>query len=397
MNYKKQIFIFSIAILLFLITPSHSFATGTAGIYYLSPGSSVNLNQTVNFSVRVTGFTNPTYFVADSTDTSTITTSNINSSGNFSWTVKERDLGTHTITVTVSDSTGTTATVSQTITVGTAYATVQSISPGENVVPKQRVTFTVLPRGFTSPQFSVSDSIISATSPGISSDGLFDWTPNIGDVGPHNMTIRVYDSIGNSAVTYQKINVLKPQLTIGTTTPGTTVGIGTPINFTVIPIGLSNPTYMIKDIFGGNSSLSNANIGSTTGEFRWTPKDDDRGTHYVTIKALDDFGNTAEVSVNLVVNFSKNNSTQITNSQNLSASNQTSSNKYKFTRGLSVGSKGVEVSELQKRLTSLGLYSGPITGTFGPLTRTAVMKLQAKHNLEQLGSIGPKTRVILNN
>ena len=45
------------------------------------------------------------------------------------------------------------------------------------------------------------------------------------------------------------------------------------------------------------------------------------------------------------------------------------------------------MTQLQKRLTALGFYSGPITGTFGPLTEAAVKKLQKAHGLTQAGYV----------
>ena len=67
-----------------------------------------------------------------------------------------------------------------------------------------------------------------------------------------------------------------------------------------------------------------------------------------------------------------------------------------FTQNLHDGSKGVEVVNLQKRLTTDGIYNGPITGTYGPLTKVAVKTYQAKHGIDQLGTIGPATRAMLN-
>ncbi len=69
---------------------------------------------------------------------------------------------------------------------------------------------------------------------------------------------------------------------------------------------------------------------------------------------------------------------------------------FKFTKALSAGSTGNEVIELQKRLAAEGVYSGPINGRFGPLTKTAVKKYQAKRGLTQLGNVGPATRAALN-
>jgi hypothetical protein len=67
-----------------------------------------------------------------------------------------------------------------------------------------------------------------------------------------------------------------------------------------------------------------------------------------------------------------------------------------FTRALHSGSTGAEVTALQQRLKADGLYSGPITGTYGLLTATAVEKYQSKHGLQNTGAVGPATRNLLN-
>jgi hypothetical protein len=70
--------------------------------------------------------------------------------------------------------------------------------------------------------------------------------------------------------------------------------------------------------------------------------------------------------------------------------------KYTFTKPLKFGSEGEEVTQLQKRLTSEGVYSGPITGYYGNLTVAAVKKYQKSKKLDQLGNVGPGTRAALN-
>jgi len=67
-----------------------------------------------------------------------------------------------------------------------------------------------------------------------------------------------------------------------------------------------------------------------------------------------------------------------------------------FTRYLQNGSKGADVTALQNLLKRLGIYSGPVTGTFGPLTETAVKRYQTQHGLDSLGAVGPATRAALN-
>lgn len=71
-------------------------------------------------------------------------------------------------------------------------------------------------------------------------------------------------------------------------------------------------------------------------------------------------------------------------------------NSYRFTIPLSLGDSGTEVTELQKRLLVEGVYSGEITGYFGPATEKSVKAYQTKHGLTPLGNVGPGTRAELN-
>lgn len=71
---------------------------------------------------------------------------------------------------------------------------------------------------------------------------------------------------------------------------------------------------------------------------------------------------------------------------------------FKFTRGLGLGSKGDDVTELQNRLIAGGFLTGTTaTGYFGKLTHAAMKKFQEKNGLDQVGNVGPKTRALLNN
>lgn len=58
---------------------------------------------------------------------------------------------------------------------------------------------------------------------------------------------------------------------------------------------------------------------------------------------------------------------------------------------LQIGDRGSEVSTLQTRLTSLGCYSGEVTGIFGPQTEAGVKSCQQQFNLTADGIAGPKT------
>lgn len=69
---------------------------------------------------------------------------------------------------------------------------------------------------------------------------------------------------------------------------------------------------------------------------------------------------------------------------------------FRFTNSLKLGSKGNEVMELQKALSSKGYDVGTPDGAFGPKTKTAVTNFQISNGLEAVGSVGPRTRALLN-
>lgn len=62
---------------------------------------------------------------------------------------------------------------------------------------------------------------------------------------------------------------------------------------------------------------------------------------------------------------------------------------------LQEGDTGAEVSDLQNQLTAVGCYNGPVTGTFGPLTKEAVVECQQRNGLDPDGIVGPATEAVL--
>jgi murein L,D-transpeptidase YcbB/YkuD len=55
-----------------------------------------------------------------------------------------------------------------------------------------------------------------------------------------------------------------------------------------------------------------------------------------------------------------------------------------------------QVDRVHVLRTTLGFYTGPITGRFGSLTRAAVKAFQKARGLDQAGYVGPATRAALN-
>jgi peptidoglycan hydrolase-like protein with peptidoglycan-binding domain len=59
------------------------------------------------------------------------------------------------------------------------------------------------------------------------------------------------------------------------------------------------------------------------------------------------------------------------------------------------GNSGTAVTRLQKALTNYGYYNGPITGYFGKLTESAVIKFQRANGLVADGIVGQRTKAAL--
>jgi len=72
------------------------------------------------------------------------------------------------------------------------------------------------------------------------------------------------------------------------------------------------------------------------------------------------------------------------------------SHAHTFTQPLKPFSSGEDVSQLQFILSKEGFFKGNVNGNYGKLTVEAVRKYQAKHGIEQVGVVGPKTLALLN-
>lgn len=397
-----------------------------------SPSTTVNAGVTVTFSASVPGFSHPTYSASDSFAGS-ISNSNINSAGYFSWLPTATDVGSHLITITATDALGHSSSATQGITVNPASSiAIGSFSTvGATVPPGQHVTFTVITSGFSSPLFSVHDSFSPTTvsSSNLDAAGNFSWTPFAGETGTHSLSITVTDGVdGHSLSLLRVVNVQPLSVNIEGLTQST-VNLGSATNFTVVPKAFSSTTYSVSDSFVG-SSVTNANINSA-GYFFWTPGTGDIGTHILTLSVSDTLGHVGSTTQQIIVRAVT--SSALPQSQSLASTTTVSTTvsattqgslidtlvlqlralqaqlavlkskqnvsavaSYKFFTPLALRSSGTAVVELQKRLTKEGVYTGPVNGKFGPLTKAAVMRYQAKHGLARLGIVGPGTRAALN-
>jgi hypothetical protein len=275
-------------------------------------------------------------------------------------------------------------------------------------LPGTAITFTALASSFQAiPVYTVSDTANNSTliSNNInSSSGAFSWTPSQSDVGQHNITVQAHDSDGDSVSTTVTLFVQgTAKFTLTAPSPGYTVPVGSSVSFNSVTSNFSPIHFTVSDS-ASSSTISNNNI-SQSGYFVWTPTASDIGTHIITV-SVGDYNNSSasySTSTTLTVNAAPYNAPTPTATVPTStvavpvtAVTAPVTPAYVFSVYLKRGSKGTEVSELQKILIRKGLLTGDPTGFFGALTEAAVIKYQNAQGIAALGVVGPSTRLALN-
>src|SRR3989344_2802038 len=440
-NHKR----FSIGVLA-LVMFAASFASADAAsvsIQDIVPGTTVPARDLITFNAVPVGFTGLLYVLSDSfvgAASTSITSSNISGGGKFSWTPTVNDVGTHAISIAISDNVGNSASTTQMITVAPpASVVIESISPGTNIMPGTKLTFVAKASGFTNPKFIAGGSYsggTSITNANIDASGNFSWTPDLSENGEHRLNIYVTDSLGHGASASLTILVgTGPTLSAQSFPSSTTTSPGQNISFILSPSNYAPTGFSLIETFSGTTStLTNQHL-SSSGSFAWTPLSSDIGTHVIKlIGTVGVYGQNASTTVTVdvvdpnapppVVSVAP------TQAATTSLATTTSSgtladllaavaliekqiaeasaadagatpvasisSDFKFSSYLRPGAAGDEVKQLQIILAQEGFFSANANGRFGPLTVAAVKKLQAAHELPQLGVVGPATRAALN-
>jgi len=427
---------------LVMLAASFAYAdSASVSIQDIVPGPTIPARDLITFTATPVGLSGTLYVLSDSfagAASSSLTSSNISGGGRFAWTPTVNDVGTHVISIAISDNVGNSASTTQTITVvPPASVSIESISPGTNIMPGTKLTFVAKASGFTNPKFIAGGTYsggTSVTNANIDASGNFSWTPEDTSLnGEHRITIYVTDSLGHGAEASKTILVgTGPTLTLQSFPSSTSSAPGQTISFILSPSNYSPTGFSLIDIFSGTSStLSNQNI-SSSGSFSWTPQASDIGTHVIKlIGTVGVYGQNASTTATITVAdpnaplpvasatpaSSATSTATTTSSSSLndllavvaqlqaqiaeaSASEATpttsSTSGFKFTAHLRLGSASDEVKQLQIILAQGGFLSATPNGRFGPLTAAAVKKFQAAHGLSQLGVVGPTTRAALN-
>lgn len=359
----------------------------------LVPGTTTPIGATVSFSVTAPGFTTPTITVRDAYSPSTITSDNMSAAGAFSWVPIRSQTGVHNLTVVISDNTGAISILAVTILVQDPAMAVEGVTPGDTITVGTQVKFNVTTVGLSTPTFTASDNYpggSSITTNNISASGLFVWTPKSGDIGLHNIAINATDAYGNYGSVRKDIKVVPAAVVV---VPPTVVAVATtPVEGIIVP--QVSGYYFGKSLAIGSSGadvLALQQLLVRLGFLTATPN----GTFgLMTATAVKKFQSSKGLEP--VGNVGPGTRAKLNGVAGGAGTTPTASVNYRFTLPLALGMSGPEVLQLQKRLTSLGLYLGAANGTFDAATADAVKKFQASKGLEQVGSVGPGTRAALN-
>jgi peptidoglycan hydrolase-like protein with peptidoglycan-binding domain len=354
----------------------------------ISPGNNINPSATVTFNLTQAGLVNPSYTLSDSFANTSITNSNINSAGLFTWTPATNQVGTHPIMIYASDSEGHLATTTISLyVIQPISVALTAPAPSTTVAPGTTVSFNAQAYGFTNPSYAVVDSLSgsSITNSDINSAGNFNWTPTAKDIGVHTLTVSavdIYSHFSNAATT---ITVSNNAAQTTTTLPQTTTSSGSGFVFTnyLSPGVTSGDVTQLQNILTSQGYYS----GPITGYYGSLTEA--AVVAYQAAHGIDQLG-VVGPATRAALNAG---ATATTASP---SSSSTQGDGYVFSNFLDVGSSGQDVTELQQRLTTLNLYSGPITGYFGSLTQAAVAAFQGQHSISAVGYVGPATRAALN-
>lgn len=373
-------------------------------IQSMSPATTtIHYGKTLSWNVTTSGIGNPYFTVNDYFSGTTITNSNMDMYGNFKWTPKYQDIGLHYITVYARDPlTNITHTASQQITVGIPPdIAIQSLS-ASTITAGQTVTFNVVTSGIPGAAFSLKDSFPNSTAGVFNIDqytGNFSWTSTARDVGLHILTITANNSDASKAASTTQYITVTNDAAAAVIPSVPAITPSNPIVSTPIPSASSGEvftTYLsegmtsaeVKQLQLALTKLGFFN-GPATGYFGpLTTK---------AVKSLQkSYGITQLGAVGPATRSLLNHGPTTSVPMQPSPTTSGASAGYNFTLFLELDSTGKEVTELQKKLTALKFYSGPITGTFGSHTEAAVKKLQKANGLTAAGYVGPSTRAVLN-
>jgi hypothetical protein len=335
------------------VTVGSGASYSTLSFSQTNPVMSVGQSTTVS----VIGGTIP-YYVSSNSNSSAVQTA---ISSNI-LTLSAMSVGTSVVTVCSNSSTCGTMTV----TVGAAAGSLAFSQNNISLNSGQSSSIQISGSGGYYVSSNSSPNIVSASVSGstLSLTAVSSGTDNVG----------ICSSSGQCGVVYITVNGYS-NTSSGSLGTAQVISIGQGINLYIS--GGTAPYHVAS----GSNGIYNASIVSGNTLMIYGV-----GTGSASVSVCD--ANNNCTNINVVVVGSQSQSTQ--------PSSVTTPSAYQFSSDMTVGDSGADVTALQNRLTQLGVYSGPITGYYGPLTAAAVKSYQTSRGISPVGVVGPLTRAMLN-
>jgi len=230
------------------------------------------------------------------------TTNASNTSGTFSWTPTNAQLGTFSVTFTAANALSGTATTF--ITVGDDRAPVVTAPATASTPENALLTFTVNasdPDGDAILSLTAAGSAITGggtfTANASNTSGTFSWTPNFTQAGNYAVTFTASNALSGAATT--TISVGGPGRPPVVLAPATaSAPPNAPMSFTVSaadPDGEAIVSLTAAPLPSGATFTSNA--AHTSGTFAWTPTNAQLGTYSVTFTASNTLSGSATTAI----------------------------------------------------------------------------------------------------
>jgi len=345
-------------------------SVSSTGITFSQTNPTLSIGQ--NDPVVVSGGSDTNYYISSNSNQSvvsaTMTGSTLNlygsSSGTATLSICSNAGGCGTTIVTVGTAgSGGNLTLSQTsLAIVTGQAASITISGGA-------LPYSIVSNSGTVVQTSLNSNILTVT-------GIASGTTNLTVCSGAGGCTNLYVSVNGSG-------------SVVTTPPVTNTG-----SIAISPI-ISVGQVLNMTLSGGTGSYYLSSVPATP--FTATLSGTNLSLYGVAQGALSiNVCSSNATCVPLYVTVNASNGTTVTTPPPTTTTGASGKDGYVFNNPLTLGATGNDVTELQKRLTAEGVYTGPITGYYGSLTMAAVEEYQSNHGLSTLGNVGPGTRAALN-
>lgn len=258
---------------------------------------SVNIGRTLTFAADISEEDAGQNLTVELDASSVAKGMTIDVSGNFSWTPALADIGSHSVTITVTDDGVGTLSDQQTFTIDVFDANEFPVldAIGNQLIDEENaLTFTATGSDSDVPAQSLTFSLdVTSIASGMSitAGGDFSWTPTEAQSGDHTVILTVTDDgpglltgTETITITVNEVNQAPILAAIG----DQTFDELTNLSLTVSATDTDLPANALSYALDATSLSEGMTIDASTGDFSWTPTEEQDGTYTVTFTVSDD-------------------------------------------------------------------------------------------------------------